>query len=355
MKKNVKRRNFIKTVGLATVACTTGMGSIIATSCVTKRKLTRTVNKRDAVFGLLNGDKPQEYYPVGIFKHFGKGFKFGDIAIKTHMDYFNLTGMDFVKIQYEQSFPRLDIFQKPSDWANMPFYKKDYYEDQLYVVKELVKRGKSLAPVIATIYSPFMCAGHTASKSTVIKHLGEDPEKVKKGLEIITDSLLIFAKECVKLGVDGFLASSQGGDATTFKNSNIFSEYIKPADLVVMNEINSNCDCNILHICDEGGDYDDLTPFLDYPGQIINCSTKVGDKWLTPADLYKFFGRTFMGGMKRKGVIPNGAKQEIQDKVLEVLDTAPERFILGADCTVPLDTDWENIRAAVDAAHSYNN
>jgi len=351
--KNLKRRNFIKSVGLATVASATGMGSIIATSCKTKRKSSEIVNKRDAVFGLLSGDKTQEYYPVGIFKHFGKGHKFGDIAVKTHMEYFRFTGIDFVKIQYEQSFPRLDIIQKPSDWLKMPFYKKDYYKDQLYVVKELVKKGKSLAPVIATIYSPFMCAGHTASKKIVVEHLNQDPDKVKKGMEIITDSLLIFAKECIKLGVDGFLASTQGGDATTFQGSNIFSEYIKPADLVVMNEINNVCDCNILHICDEGGDYDDLTPFLDYPGQIINCSTKVGDKWLTPSDLYNFFGRTFMGGMKKRGVIPNGTKQEIHDKVSKVLDTAPERFILGTDCTVPLDTDWKNIKKAVETAHSY--
>jgi len=55
------------------------------------------------------------------------------------MDYFNFTGLDFVKIQYEQPFPRLDIIQKPSDWIRMPLYKKDFYEKQLYVIRELVK------------------------------------------------------------------------------------------------------------------------------------------------------------------------------------------------------------------------
>ena len=68
-------------------------------------------------------------------------------------------------------------------------------------------------------------------------------------MEIITESLLIFAKECIKLGVDGFLASTRGGDACTFKkNKNLFLNYVKPADMTIMEEINNNCNCNILHI-----------------------------------------------------------------------------------------------------------
>lgn len=84
------------------------------------KKSSEIVNKREAVFGVLSGDKPQTYHPVGFFRHFGKGHKFGDVTVKTHMDYFIFTGIDFLKIQYEQPFPRLDIIQKPSDWIRMP-------------------------------------------------------------------------------------------------------------------------------------------------------------------------------------------------------------------------------------------
>ncbi len=131
--------------------------------------------------------------------------------------------MDFIKIQYEALFPAIGIpIKKPEDWANMPFYGKDYYEKQLYVVKELVKQGKKLAPVIATFYSPFMCAGHSVTSQLVTEHLKQDPDSVKKGLEIITDSVMIFLKECIKLGVDGFLAPTQGNEAFRFQDPNIF-------------------------------------------------------------------------------------------------------------------------------------
>jgi len=36
-----------------------------------------------------------------------------------------------------------------------------------------------------------------------------------------------------------------------------------------------------------------------------------------------------------------------------VLAQAPERFVLAADCTVPGDTPWENLRTAIETAHTY--
>ena len=115
--------------------------------------------------------------------------------------------MDFVKIQYEREFPRVAAIQKPEDWKSMPMYKLDFYEPELQVVRGLVKAAKKEALVLITLYSPFMCAGHT---SPDLIHLNENPEAVKKGLEIVTDSLMLFVKECIRIGVDGFYASTQG-------------------------------------------------------------------------------------------------------------------------------------------------
>ena len=42
---------------------------------------------------------------------------------------------------------------------------------------------------------------------------------------------------------------------------------------------------------------------------------------------------------------------EVRQAARQVLDTAPARFILAADCTVPGDTSWDNLKAAVDTAH----
>ena len=82
----------------------------------------------------------------------------------------------------------------------------------------LVKAAKKEALVLVTLYSPFMCAGHTTSLPLLTEHLQQDPEAVRKGLEAITDSLMRFVKACIRLGVDGFYASTQGGEAGRFRD-----------------------------------------------------------------------------------------------------------------------------------------
>jgi uroporphyrinogen decarboxylase len=61
------------------------------------------------------------------------------------------------------------------------------------------------------------------------------------------------------------------------------------------------------------------------------------------------FKRPFMGGLERKGVLATGTEAEVKAEAAQVLATAPERFMLAADCTVPAETPWANLRAAIDA------
>ena len=157
---------------------------------------------------------------------------------------------------------------------------------------------------------------------------------------------------CRHAGVDGFYVSTQGGEAFRFPDNNIFQKYIKPTDLAVWAELQT-CPFNILHICDYVGGYADLGPFLDYPGAVVNSSLKLGERRLRAEELSALFGRPFMGGLERKGVIAAGSPEAVRQAVDDVMAQAPERFILGADCTVPSETPWENLKTAIDTAHGY--
>jgi len=191
--------------------------------------------------------------------------------------------------------------------------------------------------------------GHTL----ITEHIKEDPEKVKKGMEVITESLMLFVKRCIELGVDGFYASTQGGESHRFDDIELFNACIKPYDLVLMEEMNRFCPFNILHVCDFHDEYDSLGPFVDYPGDVVNCSLALGSQTITAKDVSRMFGRPYMGGLDRKGVIATGTQEEIEAAVVDVLQEAPDRFILGADCTLPADIDWDNIRTAISAAHDF--
>lgn len=307
------------------------------------------MNKRDQVLNVIQQSEPA-FVPAAFFLHFDPQFHQGQAAIDKHLEFFRATGMDLVKIQYEQLQPPAPAMQKPADWANVPLYPAEFFEPTVRVVDGLVRAARAEALVILTVYSPFMWANAYGGSAALNAHLKENPDAVNKGLERMTENVLNLLRACKKVGVDGFYTSSQGGESNRFPGTDLFRRYIKPTDLAVWNEI-KDCTFNILHVCDYNGPYDDLTPFLDYPGHVVNASLHVGAKVMTPKQMAELFDRPFMGGMERLGVIATGTQAEIRREAERALADAPKQFILGADCTVPSATPWDNLKLAVDIAH----
>ena len=71
------------------------------------------MNKREVVLSLLDSDSSSPTIPAGFFIHFDPKFHRGQAAIQKHLEYFRFTGMDFVKIQYENRFPVLSEITRP--------------------------------------------------------------------------------------------------------------------------------------------------------------------------------------------------------------------------------------------------
>jgi uroporphyrinogen decarboxylase len=310
------------------------------------------MNKRDILLDLIHGEKRGQFIPAAFFMHFEPACHQGQAAIDKHLEFFRSTGMDFVKIQYEQPIPPGDRIQQIKDWTNAPLYSTEYFRPSIDLVKGLVQATKREALVVMTLYSPFMWARHLAGDGLLAEHLLNNPDAVGKGLEIMTENVLTLVRECKQAGVDGFYASTQGGESFRFPGTEIFQKYIKPTDLAVWQEI-QNCRFNILHICDYAGGYDDLSQFFEYPGQVVNCSLRVAERMLLPGEVSRIFGRPFMGGLDRKGIISTGNTKEIRREVENLLAQAPDRFILAADCTVASETPWPNLKTAIDTAHRF--
>jgi uroporphyrinogen decarboxylase len=336
----VTRRRFVTALGLAAAS----------TAAVAEEKKT---NRREALLSFRNGGPGPGFVPAAFFLHFDEKQHFGQAAVDAHLAYFRATGMDFLKVQYERTFPARPEIRTPGDWKTMPRYGLDFYRPQLEVVEGLVKAAGKEALVLVTLYSPFMCAGHTVSRPLLVKQIEEDGDAVRKGLDTITESLLGFARECRRLGVDGFYASTQGGESGTFRDASLFGRYVAPTDLRLMREIDETCAFNILHVCDYEAPYADLAPFLAYPGHVVGCPARLTTGETSLRELARRFGRPIMGGLDRKGVIATGTDEEIRRAAQDVLRAAPDRFILGADCTVASNARREGLRAAIAAAHDF--
>ena len=341
----MKRRTFLELSPLAPSAIAAA-GSARAASY-----RAAPANKRERMLQWLSGQTDPHYTPAACFLHFGAPYKVGSAAAQRHLEFFRQTGMDFVKVQFEQTYERQEFLQKPSDWSRLALRKIDFYEPLLQTVRELVKSSKKDCLILMTLYSPFMCAGHCATTPLLRSHLAEDPDAVKRGLEIITESQLIFLRACIQEGVDGFYMSTQGSETKQFSDPGIFTNYVKPFDLIAMKEASAACPFNILHVCDYHAPYARYDAVRDYPGQIVNCSTRLADRSISVQEISKLFGRPFMGGLDRHGIIETGTPQQVEAEIKRVVKSAPRQFILGADCTVAADTDWNRLRHAISVAH----
>lgn len=311
------------------------------------------MNKRDIVLSLLDADAALPYLPAAFFLHFPAGFHAGQAAVDKHLEFFRYTGMDLIKLQYERKFPPLPQIRKPEDWAAMPRYGRDFFAGQLQAVQGVVKAARREAVILQTLYSPFMCALHSTGSALLAEHLASAPERVRAGLEIITESLRLFVRECIKLGVDGFYMSTKGGEGSArFLDASVFEQNIKPFDLSLMEEIDRACPFNILHVCGHQFGYDSFAPLLDYPGQLVSCPLTVGGQSITPDQAAQLFGRPFMGGLERKGLLTQGTPEQVRAAIGAVRRASARPFILGAECTVADDTPWARLKLAVDAAHA---
>ncbi len=322
---------------------------LFAQSCTQTRKQEFPLTtRREIMQEFLNGKEYANYVPTVFFMHFPAGR--GRDAVYYHVRHLNRTGVDLLKIQFEQHQPNFRP-ETAEDWQRIQPLPRDFYAPTVEVVKEVFDIVGRETMVIPTVYSAFQTLRMQIGIPEVIRWAKEDPEQVLRALRIYNDALLGFVKDCKALGVDGFFMPTQGGENIYNEVPGFFGTFIRPFDMELMTECTTGTHCNILHICDWEGPYDDLSAFTTYPGEIVNTPNYVGGQPFTPRDASKLFGRIVLGGLERKGTINKGTPEQVTAEVLRLLENRPRHYMLGAECTIDNKTSIENIRAAVCTAH----
>lgn len=343
----ISRREFIGATALAAVS--TG-----AFSKGISRPNAPAKSKRELMLQVLDKSATSTYVPAGFFLHFPAEQRTGDAAIKAHLDYFRATGMDFVKIQFEQSYPKMAEVKTPADWAKIPVLTEEWFAPSLYIIKGLVKAAKPEALILPTMYSPYQMAKQAVPKETLLKHVQEDPEAVSRGMENVTLSVMNYVRAAVREGVDGFYTCSQGGEANAVADQAHFDRVIKNYDMLVQKEVAQLTPVNILHVCDYEGAYAQFgARFYDYPGQIVNVPLAAEGKPLSLSQAADLFKRPVMGGLDRHGVLSTGTPADVKKAVEQVLQNAPTKIVLGANCTVRTDIPIVNLKTAIQTAHQF--
>ena len=340
------KKNFVKIFGVALVAATS-FQTVAAQQQVAN-------NRRERILQVLDQSRPNEYVPAAFFLHFEN--KLGRKAVEDHKAFYKATNMDFVKVFYEIAVPQIEI-NSGKDWEKVPVYGEEFFAPQVAVIEDLAREYGAEAFILPTVYSPLALAHQTLGRGKDLKKLAEqDPVAFGKAIKNLSLSIENYLRLARKHGADGFYVSSQGGDGNSL-SPKIWQEQVRQWDKHVSEVANEIGEINILHICDYGTPFKNaeaLYAFADYPASIINVPLNFSDgSSLNLKEAQQRFGRPIFGGLERLGVIAKGSIEEAKAAVDKVLENASPNFILGADCTVPGDTDWEKLRAVIDYAHTW--
>lgn len=317
------------------------------------------MNKKERVMAVINGEKP-DHIPSGFWLHFPVGYESGKAGEDIHMDFFEKTGTDICKVMNENLLPQDFSLKTAADWSRVKSFDKKakYIQDQLDLVKRVTDRVAGEAVVLATIHGTAASISHVLGSGTLydrdnllqVKHLRENPEGMKGAFDAVTEILCYLSEECIKAGADGIYYAALGGETYGYSMEE-FNTFIKPSDLAIMDAAKNRSCFNVLHICK---DHIDLSKYVDYPGEVVNWGIYSDN--LSLAEGRKLFpNKVVLGGLDdRSGVLVDGTLDEIRAEVKNIIDGfGTKGFMIGADCTLPTELDYERIRCAVEAAAKY--
>ena len=317
------------------------------------------VNRKERVLAAVRGGKVDQV-PAGFWLHFPQHQHQGQASIQAHVDFFRQTNTDIVKIMNEHLVPCTSPIRKASDWATVrPLSMSDPgVIDQLDIIKRVTDEFGDEAVAITTIHGTIASAyhargggdGYETNRYMLAAHLRENPRVVGDAFRIIAEGMAEFTQACLQAGAQGIYYSALGGEYSLFTDEE-FALYVKPHDLAIFAAAAQREAFNVLHICKDGVN---LNRYADYHPDVVSWA--LHDNAMSIADARKLFPNSaILGGLDdRSGVLVEGSEREIEQAVFAVLDEAGnERFILGADCTLPTDISLARIRTAVDAVGKY--
>ncbi len=309
------------------------------------------MTKKERVLAVLQGETP-DCVPVGFSLHFPESENSGEAGVKAHLEFFQKTDTDLIKIMNENLVPEQSI-QKPEDWGCITAMNREtpFLKRQLDFTKAIldgyVGDGYSLGTlhgITASAIHPIERKyGYEGARSLLAQHLREHEGAVMDALKRIAEGMCQLAWGYREAGVDGIYYAALGGESRWFTDEE-FARWIAPFDKLILSEIRKSGCGAFLHICK------DQLNMERYSGYGEFCDVVNWGVYEAPLTIEKgrelFPGKVMMGGLpNRSGVMTQGTEEELADEVKRLVRTyGPQKFILGADCTLPTDFSYERIR-----------
>lgn len=185
-------------------------------------------------------------------------------------------------------------------------------------------------PFLQTLFSPATTLAKLCSPATLVKHMREDPVRIHRVLEMVTDTTIKFAKACVAFGADGFFYATQLSERKTMEKAE-HDEFVKKYDFEVLNAVKDSTWFNVLHIHGDGVRIDEMQ---DYPVQALSWHDR--DNGPSMDEVRKYSTKAFIGGLSRGENWLKKTEAQIVEEVKE--KCSQPGVIIGPGCVIDPQT-----------------
>ncbi len=318
------------------------------------------MNRKERILAVCNGREPDRT-PTGFWMHFPEETQTGQVAVDTHLEYFEKSRTDVCKVMNENLYPCDYHIENASDWKqikvqgrNSPFIQK-----QVELVKRVVDSMQGEAPVIATVHGVVASASHALlsmsrydkiGRYAQLYHLRTDPHAIHDAYKAIAETLTVLSEECLKAGADGIYYAALGGERDGFSDEE-HAAFIAPLEKELLNAIGKPPVFHILHMCKP---LVNLHRFADYPCDVVNWG--VLESGISLAEGHKIFPeKIIMGGLDNGSpALLSGSFESLEKEVHKIIqENEGFRFILASDCTLPGDLPYDRIAMVTRACETY--
>jgi uroporphyrinogen decarboxylase len=322
------------------------------------------MTKRERLEAAIRG-VPTDRLPVALWRHFpGDDQEAVELAAST-VAFQQQYDFDFVKVTPASSYCVLDWGVADSwlgneegtrEYTHHPISTPEHWYDLRRLEPEKGALGSQLRclelireqlggeiPFIQTIFNPLSQAKNLVGRQNLLDHLRRDPEAVRAGLEVITDTTVRFIMAACQRGIAGIFLAVQHASYDLLCERE-YEEFGVPFDQRLL-EAASGLWLNVLHLHGNRVMFDLLA---DYPVQVVNWHDRE-----TPPTLREGQSKVkgaVLGGLRQWDTMLRGTPEDVRREAKDAIQqTGGRGFILGTGCVTPITAPWANLRAARDA------
>jgi len=194
-------------------------------------------------------------------------------------------------------------------------------------------------PFVQTVFSPMTTAAKMCgSPSSLMRFVAEDPFRVHRMLEIITETTVEFVRASVNEGADGMFFATQVSSAD-YMDLETHADFVEKYDFEIFNSVKEKTWFNILHI---HGRNVFLREMQKYPAEALSWHDR--DEGPSLDEARAFSSKAFVGGLSWGKNWLNKTNEEVVAEVKEsTLHNGGRGIILGPGCVIDPSTSEEKL------------